>query len=60
MYPVVDRESCDGCENCVEVCPSEVYLVEDGKSNPVYAEECIECGACVDQCPTKSIELQDD
>jgi NAD-dependent dihydropyrimidine dehydrogenase PreA subunit len=60
MYPVVNRESCEGCENCVEICPSEVYVIADGKPDPVHPEDCIECGACVDQCPTGSIELRDD
>jgi len=60
MYPVVDQEKCSGCGNCVEICPSEVYQMEEGKSNPVHPEECIECWACVTQCPAESIQLTDD
>lgn len=60
MYPVVDQDKCSGCANCVEICPSEVYQMEEDKSNPVRPEECIECWACVNQCPAESIQLTED
>jgi NAD-dependent dihydropyrimidine dehydrogenase PreA subunit len=60
MYPIVDREKCSGCGNCVEICPSEVYRIELNKSNPIRLEDCIECWACVNQCPTDSIRLHED
>ena len=60
MYPVVDKEKCMGCGNCAEICPSEVYTMEDGNSVPVRPEDCIECGACADQCPVDAIKLCED
>ena len=60
MYPDVNPETCNGCENCVEICPSEVYQLEGERSNPAHPEDCIECWACVNQCPTESIQLQED
>ena len=60
MYPVVNRDICKGCGNCVEICPSEVYQMEDDKSNPIHPEECIECWACVSQCLAESIQLTED
>jgi len=60
MHPIVDQEKCSGCGNCVEICPSEVYQMEEDKSDPVHPEECIECWACVTQCPAESIQLTDD
>ena len=60
MYPVVDPEKCNGCGNCVEICPSEVYEIEEEKSNPNRPEDCIECWACVSQCPMESIQLYED
>lgn len=60
MYPVVDPEKCNGCGNCIEICPSEVYEIEEEKSNPTRPEDCIECWACVDQCPMESIQLYED
>jgi NAD-dependent dihydropyrimidine dehydrogenase PreA subunit len=60
MYPVVDSEKCDGCGNCVDVCPSEVYEIRADRSNPIHPEDCIECWACVSQCQTGSIQLCED
>jgi NAD-dependent dihydropyrimidine dehydrogenase PreA subunit len=60
MYPVVDEEKCNGCGNCAEICPSEVYQVEEDKSEAIHPEDCIECWACVTQCPTESIRLHED
>ncbi|MBS3808913.1 MAG: 4Fe-4S binding protein, partial [Desulfobacterales bacterium] len=33
--PIVDADKCEGCEECVEVCPVEVFEIQDGKSVPV-------------------------
>jgi Fe-S-cluster-containing hydrogenase component 2 len=33
--PIVDEEKCAGCEECVDVCPVEVFEMQDGKSVPV-------------------------
>ena len=39
--PTVDEEKCVGCEECVDVCPVEVFEMRDGKSVPANAEECL-------------------
>jgi NAD-dependent dihydropyrimidine dehydrogenase PreA subunit len=57
MYPVVNSEKCSGCGNCAEICPSEVYEMQEDKSNPIHPEDCIECWACVNQCQTESIQF---
>ena len=59
MYPVVDHEKCNGCGNCAEICPSEVYEMQEDKSNPIRSEDCIECWTCVNQCQTESIRLSE-
>ena len=51
----VDNDKCVGCGECVDVCPSEVFELIDGKSEPVKADECIECCACVEACPEEAI-----
>jgi NAD-dependent dihydropyrimidine dehydrogenase PreA subunit len=60
MHPIVNRETCSGCANCVEICPNEVYVLEQDKSDPARPEDCIECWACVKQCPSESICLCED
>jgi len=52
-----DRDCCIGCGSCAEVCPVDVWEIEDDKAKPVRADDCIECGACVDACPGNCISL---
>jgi NAD-dependent dihydropyrimidine dehydrogenase PreA subunit len=58
MYEVkVDREKCIGCGECVEVCPVEVYEMQDEKSVPVNVEECIGCESCIEVCEQEAITV---
>jgi formate hydrogenlyase subunit 6/NADH:ubiquinone oxidoreductase subunit I len=45
---------CNGCNLCVEVCPTDVMMPNPEKKKPpivLYAEECWYCGGCVEECP---------
>ena len=53
---VVDEEKCTGCEECVDVCPAEVYVMNDGKAKPVNEDECSECCSCIEVCPVECID----
>ena len=44
----VDKDTCTGCGECVEVCPVEVFELVDDKSEPINAEECLGCESCVE------------
>ena len=55
--PTVDQDKCVRCGECVDVCPAEVYELQDGKSNPVNAEECLGCESCVEVCQQSAITI---
>jgi NAD-dependent dihydropyrimidine dehydrogenase PreA subunit len=55
--PEVDVEKCIGCEECVEVCPVEVYEIQDGKAIPANGEECIGCESCIEVCEQDAITV---
>ena len=58
MYTVeVDSEKCIGCEECVSICPVDVYEMQNEKSVPVNAEECIGCESCVEVCEQGAITI---
>jgi NAD-dependent dihydropyrimidine dehydrogenase PreA subunit len=58
MYTIeVDEEKCIGCGDCVDVCPVDVYEMQDEKSVPVNAEECIGCESCVEACEQEAITV---
>jgi ferredoxin len=58
MYQVtVDNEKCDGCEECVNICPNEVFVLVDEKSDPSGGGECDFCESCTGVCPTDAITI---
>ncbi len=48
--PIVDSDKCVGCGECVDVCPVEVYELQDGKSNAVNGDVCFGCESCLEVC----------
>jgi NAD-dependent dihydropyrimidine dehydrogenase PreA subunit len=60
MYEVkVDNEKCVGCGECVDICPVEVYELQDEKSVPVNEEECVGCESCVEVCEHEAITVRE-
>ncbi|MDP6395986.1 MAG: 4Fe-4S binding protein [Desulfobacterales bacterium] len=55
----VDQEKCEGCEECVDVCPVEVFEMIDGKSSPVNADECLGCESCIEVCEPVAITVEE-
>lgn len=55
----MDPDKCVGCGECVDVCPVEVYELQDGKSNPVNGEECLGCESCVEVCEHGAITIEE-
>ncbi len=51
----VDRDKCDGCGECVSVCPSGAIEVSFGKAE--IKEGCVFCQACVEVCEKGAISI---
>ncbi len=59
MPALVNREMCNACEECVEVCPVECISMVEGKAL-VDPDECTDCYACVDACPEGAISVDEE
>ncbi|MEJ2183581.1 MAG: 4Fe-4S binding protein [Nitrospirota bacterium] len=60
MYMVtVDAEKCEGCEECVSICPNEVFQMAEGKSDPSQSGECVFCESCLGVCPSEAITINE-
>ncbi len=53
----VDKEKCTGDGECVDVCPVEVFELQDGKAEPVNMDECLGCESCVEVCEEGAITV---
>ncbi len=52
--PVLDESRCDGCGNCVDVCPAHALSMVDEK--PVRDMElCTNCSECISNCPNEAL-----
>ena len=58
MYNVeVDPEKWIGCGECVEICPVDVFELQDEKSVPVNGEDCLGCESCIEVCEEDAITV---
>jgi len=55
----LDREKCNGCEECLEACTGGVFEMRNGKSVPVSAGDCIGCQSCVEICEQQAITVEE-
>jgi NAD-dependent dihydropyrimidine dehydrogenase PreA subunit len=49
---------CNGCRECIEVCPHAVFAMEAGKAVIVDRAGCMECGACMKNCAAGAIQVK--
>ena len=60
MYEIIiDLEKCEGCGECVDICPMEVLELKDEKAVVVDLEECAGCMSCVESCPEEAIVVNE-
>jgi NAD-dependent dihydropyrimidine dehydrogenase PreA subunit len=55
----VDTDKCTGCSECVDVCPVEVFEMQDNKAAVVNGEECLGCESCVEVCESSAITVEE-
>lgn len=55
--PQIDHERCNGCQACVDRCPTNALALVRGKAVLLVPESCTYCSACEDVCPTNAIAL---
>jgi NAD-dependent dihydropyrimidine dehydrogenase PreA subunit len=58
----INYDKCDGeeCAECVDVCPLEVLVIEEGKVIILNIDECSACEVCMDVCPNEAVKVVDD
>jgi NAD-dependent dihydropyrimidine dehydrogenase PreA subunit len=56
MAAIVNKETCTGCNACVDSCPVEAIAM-DGDVAVISVDDCIDCGACVGECPVEAISM---
>jgi NADP-reducing hydrogenase subunit HndC len=52
----IDHGACEGCGDCVAVCPEQAISGELGADHFIDLERCTRCGLCIPSCPYDAIE----
>ena len=55
VAPEIDLEKCDGCGDCIELCPCGIVSLVNGKATIVRPEDCGYCTDCEPICPSGAI-----
>lgn len=60
MPTYTDMTQCDGCGECVEICPSDIMHIDTltRRSYNIEPNFCWECYACVKACPQHAIDVR--
>lgn len=53
----VHYESCDGCGECIQVCPSNAIAITSEKIS-IDPLLCSGCGGCIPECPREAIDFR--
>jgi NAD-dependent dihydropyrimidine dehydrogenase PreA subunit len=57
----VDLRLCNGCQKCIDVCPTNVFEKYNHEGvwivDPIRESECILCLACELVCPTEALHV---
>jgi NAD-dependent dihydropyrimidine dehydrogenase PreA subunit len=58
---VINKDLCNGCNTCVDVCRLDVMLPNPEKGKPplvMYPDECWFCGCCMSDCPAGALVIE--
>jgi ferredoxin len=57
----IHDKACRGCQMCLDICPTKVFVFDEKSSRAVIqeAEDCIACLSCAYLCPSKAITHSD-
>jgi len=56
MTVIVDQELCEGCGDCLGVCPNDAIRISEGKALIEHGK-CTCCQLCIEVCPTGAMQL---
>ena len=57
--PIIDETKCTGCVTCTDICPMQVFKLDNKKAKVVNEKDCIGCRACEVQCEAECIKVSD-
>ena len=57
-WAVVDEDTCNGCEVCVDRCQVNAISMNDADIAEIDYERCLGCGVCISSCNRDALQLE--
>ena len=58
MYmPRIDEEKCKVCGECVDVCPVDVFEIDEKEARVANPADCIGCESCISVCHEEAVTI---
>ena len=57
VHIYIDPHTCNGCEECTDVCPAECIEGKAGFIHMIDEFECTKCGKCIEACEEEAIVM---
>jgi NAD-dependent dihydropyrimidine dehydrogenase PreA subunit len=51
----VESSRCNGCGECADLCPVDVFEIRAGRALPAHRQNCLGCGTCEAVCKAEAI-----
>lgn len=55
-HPVINKEVCIKCGECVRICPPKTMVMKTKEFPHLSAKDCIRCWCCAEVCPQNAIQ----
>jgi len=56
----IQQNLCSKCFKCYNLCPMDVFVIEDNNVKIKYKEDCQSCYLCVYECPSHAVKVEPD
>jgi NAD-dependent dihydropyrimidine dehydrogenase PreA subunit len=59
FLPTIDDDKCKQCGECLDVCPADVFELDNNETIVAKPADCLGCESCISVCPEEAITVEE-